>query len=99
MRNITVSPEILEQSATKIDEEKEQYQRLYGQLFETVDFMRSSWSGKDNTAFSNQIRKFENDFREVSILCASYSEFLRNSARAYRETQDAIASQAAHLAQ
>ena len=30
MRNITVSPEILEQSAAKIDEEKEQYQRLYG---------------------------------------------------------------------
>ena len=40
----------------------------------------------------------ENDFREVAVLCASYSEFLRNSARAYRETQDAIASEASHLA-
>ena len=50
-------------------------------------------------AFSTQIRKFEADFREMSVLCTQYAEFLRNSARAYRETQDDLAVQASNLAQ
>lgn len=99
MRSITVTPEVLEMSASKIEEENQQYQRSYSQLFDAVDVMHSAWEGKDNIAFSNQIRKFENDFRQISVLCTAYSEFLRNSARAYRETQDAIASQASSLAQ
>lgn len=99
MRSITVTPEVLEMSAARIDEERQQYERSYLQLFEAVDLMRNAWQGKDNTVFSNQIRKFENDFRQITVLCTTYSEFLRNSARAYRETQDAIAMQASHLAQ
>ena len=46
------------------------------------------------------IRKdLEADFREMSVLCTQYAEFLRNSARAYRETQDDLAVQASNLTQ
>lgn len=99
MRRITVEPEQLEASASRMDDSNQSYQRIYAQLFESVDTMKAAWEGKDNTAFSTQIRKFEGDFRELSVLCTQYSEFLRNSARAYREMQDDLAGQASHLAQ
>ncbi len=99
MRRITVEPEQLEASASRMDDSNQNYQRIYAQLFESVDTMKAAWEGKDNTAFSTQIRKFEGDFRELSVLCTQYSEFLRNSARAYREMQDDLAGQASHLAQ
>lgn len=97
MKRITVEPEQLEMYARKMDDENDTYQRAFLQLFESVDTMRAAWQGKDNTAFTTQIRKYETDFRQMSMLCAQYSEFLKNSARAYRETQDTITSQAQHL--
>lgn len=97
VKRITVEPAQLELFARKMDDENDTYQRAFTQLFDSVDTMRAAWQGKDNTAFSTQIRKYESDFRQMSTLCLQYSEFLRNSARAYRETQDTIASQAQNL--
>jgi WXG100 family type VII secretion target len=99
MRTISVEPEQVEASAARMDDQNQSYQRTYAQLFEAVDTMKSGWQGKDNTAFSTRIGKFESDFREMSVLCTQYSEFLKNSARAYREMQDDLAGQAGSLAQ
>ena len=63
-----------------------------------VDTMKTGWQGKDNTAFSNQISRYQSDFREMSVLCGQYAEFLRNSAKSYRQVQDDLASQANALA-
>ena len=98
MRTIPVEPEMLEACAARMDETNQDYQHTCRQLFDAVDTMKAGWQGKDNTAFSNQIYRFEADFREMSLLCSQYSEFLRHSARAYREMQDDLAAQAAMLA-
>jgi len=99
MRTISVEPEQVEASAARMDDQNQAYQRTYAQLFETVNAMAASWKGADNTAFSTRIGKFESDFREMSVLCSQYSEFLKNSARAYREMQNDLAGQASSLAQ
>jgi len=99
MRKIIVEPELLDACAVRMEQENQDYQRTFSQLFESVESMKAAWQGKDNTAFSAQIGKYEGDFRQMSILCTQYAEFLRNSARAYRQTQDELTSQAAHLAQ
>lgn len=99
MRSIAVEPEQLESCAARIDESNQDYTRAYSQLFEAVDTMKAAWQGKDNTAFSNQIAKFQSDFREMSVLCGQYAEFLRSSAKSYRSVQDDLASQAGALAQ
>ena len=98
MRTITVEMERLEACAARIDDETQEYQRTFMLLFDAVDRMKAGWEGKDNTAFTNQIRRFEGDFRQMAVLCTQYSEFLRNSARAYREMQDDLAAQAGTLA-
>lgn len=97
MKKIIVEPAILESSANKITQEVNDYQKTFMQLFEEVNILSAAWEGKDNLAFTNQIRGYEDDFRQIAILCEQYSEFLRASARAYRETQEELTNQAKRL--
>ena len=90
MRSIVVEPERLENVALNIEEANQEYDRTYQAIHEQVDKMSASWSGKDNVAFTNQIKTFEDDLRQISIIMRQYADFLHNSARAYRETQDEI---------
>lgn len=99
MRKITVSPEYLDACAMRMDDQNTDYVRNYTELFQAVDAMSAAWAGKDNTAFTNRILKFQSDFKQISLLCTAYAEFLRSSARAYRQMQDELTSQAEMLEQ
>ena len=97
MRSIMVEPERLDAAASQIEEANRSYDRTYQAIYAQVDKMSASWKGKDNTAFTNQIKAFEDDLRQISIIMRQYADFLRNSARAYRETQDEIYARAVRL--
>ncbi len=97
MRIIHVSPDELLSAAARLDESNQEYQRVFHQLFEAVEVMKGGWEGKDNITFTNQIMRLESDFRDMSVLCSQYSEFLKSSARSYRDIQDDLASQASAL--
>lgn len=97
MKQIIVDPDRLVQTAQQIEQADGEYQQLYQSLYGEVDKMSQAWSGKDNVAFSNQLRGYEKDFRSISLLLRQYAEFLRNSARAYQDTQDEIYAQASHI--
>lgn len=94
MRKIYVDPLRLETNATKIEQEVLEYTRQIQLLMEEVERMKTAWQGKDNIAFTNRIYSFEADFKQVKILCQQYSEFLRTSARSYREIQEELVAQA-----
>ena len=97
-RTIQVTPEQLESTATKIEGLAADYKTQYDQLYSETNAMASTWSGKDNVAFVNQIDGFKDDFSKMHTLMLNYADFLRKSAKAYRETQDAIVSEARKLA-
>ncbi len=97
MRQIYVEPSRLEEIASKVEIANSDYERLCHSLYSEVDKMSSAWQGKDNVAFSNQIHSYEEDLKQISIIMRQYADFLRNSARAYRETQDELYSQAQKL--
>lgn len=97
MRNITVETERLNKTAMNIETAKQDYQRLYLELYQKVNELSSAWSGKDNLAFANQIKSYQDDFRRISIILSQYSDFLRNSAKAYVGTQDELYQQATRL--
>ena len=59
--------------------------------------MAATWSGKDNTAFVDQIKGFEDDFGKMHALMGKYVDFLRKSAKAYRDTQETVVSEARKL--
>ncbi len=97
MRSIQVEPSRLEVTAANIEKANEDYERIYKQMYQEVDKMSSSWQGKDNTIFTSQIKQFEDDLRQISIIMKQYADFLRSSARAYREAQEERYAQASKL--
>ena len=97
MRSITVEPDQLESAAANIENADSDYNRIYQAMYAEVDKMSSSWQGKDNTMFVSQIKEFEDDLRQISIIMKEYANFLRTSARAYRQAQDEIYSRASKL--
>lgn len=94
---IKVTPADLRTAATKIRSQSEDYTKQYTQLFSDIDGMANAWKGKDNTAFTNQIKGFMEDFQSMKALLDEYAAFLDKSAQAYEQTQDEITSAAQRL--
>lgn len=94
---INVDPSRLEETASRIEASDGDYQRLYTSLYSEVDKLSGSWVGKENNAFNAKIRTYEEDFKQISLIMRQYAEFLRASARAYRETQDELVSAVGRL--
>lgn len=97
MSKIIVDPAKLETAAQKMDAQAADYATQYNKLFTEVDGMGAAWKGADNTAYVTQIKGFEDDFRKMHDLLKSYSEFLRQSAKMYRDTQTEIINSAKKL--
>jgi WXG100 family type VII secretion target len=96
-RTIQVTPEQLESTAGRIESLAADYKTQYNQLYSETNAMASTWSGKDNVAFVNQIGGFKDDFEKMHALMLNYADFLRKSAKAYRDTQDTVVSEARKL--
>ena len=96
-RNIQVTPEQLESAAGRIEGLAADYKTQYDALYSETNAMASTWSGKDNVAFVDQIAGFKDDFEKMQTLMLNYADFLRKSAKAYRETQDTVVSEARKL--
>lgn len=86
-RKIVVDPAKLEAAATKMDAQAADYTKQYTKLFSEVDGMGAAWKGVDNQAFVNQIKGYMDDFQNMVKLMNQYSDFLRQSAKTYKETQ------------
>lgn len=97
-RVIEVTPEQLESTAGAIENLAGEYKKQYDALYSETNAMASTWSGKDNQAYINQIAGFKDDFEKMHTLMLNYADFLRKSAKAYRTTQDTITAEARKLA-
>lgn len=96
-RTIQVTPEQLETTAGRIEGLAADYKTQYDNLYSETNAMASTWSGKDNVAFVDQIAGFKDDFEKMHKLMLDYADFLRKSAKAYRDTQDTVVSEARKL--
>ena len=97
-KNIQVTPELLESTAGQIESLAADYKTQYTTLYSTTDGLAAKWSGKDNLAFTDQIAGFKDDLQKMHDLMLNYADFLRKAAKAYRDTQDSITSEARKLA-
>ena len=96
-RSITVEPSRLENAANRIDQQSADYERTYKAMFSEVEAMGAARQGTDNTAYVSQIKGFQDDFVKMTNLMRQYSEFLKLSAKTYRETQNEVINQARRL--
>ncbi len=96
-RTIQVTPEQLESAAGRIEGLAAEYKTQYESLYSETNAMAATWNGKDNTAFVEQIAGFKEDFEKMQTLMLNYADFLRKSAKAYRETQETVVTEARKL--
>ena len=96
-QKILVTPEMLEQAATSIESLAKEYKAQYTELYSTTGSLASTWSGADNVAFVNQIEGFKDDLEKMYTLMNRYAQYLRTTAKSYRDTQDSIIKQAKSL--
>lgn len=93
MSTIQVEIERLIQSSKQIDDKNDYFKKLTNDLYTRIDHLQTVWSGKDNLAFTNKIKDFQNFIHSLSLVLTQYSDFLRNSAHAYGQTQDELYSE------
>lgn len=97
-RNIEVTPELLETVAGTIEGYAGEYKTAYEKVYSETDAISNTkWAGKDNQSYINQIGGFKEDLTKMHQLMLSYADFLRKSAKAYRDTQDTITNDAKKL--
>lgn len=88
MQSITVTPEILDSQAAKVDQKASEYYNHYTRLLADVKNMTSSdWKGDDANAFRDKVEAFEPDFKNMKNLMDDYASYLRQAAKNYRDTQ------------
>lgn len=87
---IAVEIDRLLHSSKIIDDKNDEFKKLISELYLKIDSLQNVWSGKDNIAFSNKIKEFQNFINSISMILSQYSEFLKNSANAYSQTQDEV---------
>lgn len=85
---IQVDPARLEHHALRIEQESVTYEKQYSRLYQEVEEMGNNWQGKDNLAFVTQIKSFQIEFQKMATLMREYANFLKLSAKTYRQTQD-----------
>ncbi|CAM4339242.1 WXG100 family type VII secretion target [Paenibacillus tarimensis] len=96
-RKIVVEPSKLEAAAAKMEAQAADYERQYKQMYTEVEGMGAAWKGADNQAYVTQIKGFTEDFDNMVKLMKDYVEFLRHSAKTYRDTQTETVNAAKRL--
>ena len=96
-RTIQVTPEQLDKTAGTIEGLATDYQSFYKDLYAKMNAMESVWKGKDNVSYISQIKPFETHLQKMKELMDAYAAFLKQSAKAYRDTQQNIHDQAKNL--
>lgn len=87
---LLVTPQELEATSQRVDEQVSKYKACYDRIYGAVDSLSAHWSGEANQAFVTQIRGFQNDFEGMQKLLAKYAEFLRVSGNNYQNAENII---------
>lgn len=94
----TVTTEKLDSSAAIIEEKTAKYDSEWQKLYtELAAISSDQWKGIANQVFNEKLRGYENDFREMSNILRQYAEFLKTAAKNYRDTEEALQSEAQNL--
>lgn len=62
---IVVETTQLDSAAGRVEDLANTYNTNYTALFATIQEMQNAWAGVDNTAFTNQIEGFRDDFQRM----------------------------------
>ena len=94
---IYADPDVIDATATRIENNATDYQRNYDLLYTRAEELSQDWKDADAQAFTSQIEGFKDDFQKMYGRMLEYVDFLRKTATTYRETQEANVANARKL--
>ena len=98
MAIIRVTPEALDSAAKSIETTAGDYQTQYKAFYTLIDEeLNQTFTGEAYDAFKQKVGEFKDDFEKMWAEMNEYSTFLRNSATAYRNTQEDAKTRARSL--
>lgn len=96
-KKIKVDTAELQNAASLMKSQIEDYRTLYTTLFSEVDGMAAHWQGADNIAFTEQIKGFMDDFQAMEQSMTEYATFLEQCSTTYSQTQENVIASAKTL--
>jgi WXG100 family type VII secretion target len=90
----TVTPELLEQTASKLDTQKASYRNVYLKVQSEGNTLKSQMSGSANQSYLAQLQGFDDDFKRLEKLLTDYCTYLRSTAKKYRDADNQLANEA-----
>ena len=96
-KSIAVTPERLEAAAAKIESMAADYKTQYQSLYSQTDALQATNKGEGAQKYHDQIENFKPKLEKMMQLMNQYAEYLRTSAKSYRETEAHTVEMASHL--
>lgn len=97
MAKLKVKPDELRKAATNIETYAGDYQEKYEELYRINEEMETTWPAKDEVAYIEKIKGFQDDLQKMYQLMMDYAAYLRSTAQAYETTQQDIIDKANRL--
>ena len=94
---IRVTPEALDSAAGNIESIADDYKTQYESFYTLIGELNHTFTGEAYDAFKLKVEEFKDDFGKMWTEMNEYSTFLRNSATAYRNTQEDAKTRAQNL--
>jgi len=89
-----VTPEYLESQAVKVEGQCAQYNTVWNRIYTEKDSLQKYWSGEANQAYCTQLEGFRDDFQKLKNVLTAYIQYIKDSAKKYRDTDQKLASEA-----
>lgn len=92
-----VTPEDLESSATRVEENITKFVNTYNSIYTAVSDLRITYKGDASNTFNQRIEGYKNDFTAAENALKNYVAFLREYAGKMRNTENELKSKASSL--
>lgn len=92
-----ITPEELENSASKIEGKTTEFKKAYDSIYTAVSDLRVTYKGEASDTFNQKIEGYKNDFSQAEKALQNYVQFLREYAAQMKNTEDEIKSKASVL--
>ena len=94
MQKLTVQSEDLKSQSDQVQHGSQQVEDIVGRLGSQIQQLAANWAGGASDAFHQRWEEWQQGARDIQQAMDDMSQFLRNAADAYEQTEEQIKSAA-----
>ncbi|MDR1639968.1 MAG: WXG100 family type VII secretion target [Clostridiales bacterium] len=91
---IKAIPEDMVKTSNNLLRQIEQYESICTKVYAAKEEMQTGFKGEANQKFCARLEGFRNDLIEMRRLLTRYSEYIRDAAKLYADTENVLAQEA-----